>query len=340
MANPRSIEVKVGVLILTAVGLLAAFILVMGGINFQPTYSIYVDFDNPGGLQSGAPVKIAGVKVGKISDIQFRGGTDARTGKREPLVRLKVLIEKRYQQSVHENSLFYVTNQSVLGEQFLAIEPGSNDRPVLPADAAVRGLDPPRLDMLIAEMYELLHSTVSGLRENKAEIADAFDGLRKTLKGTGEFMERNKGHLDKIAENAEKITVDAEELVRGAKGKFVENPQIDRILANAEKVSGDAARDLPPILADGRVAINNARKVSDIVGDPKEQAKLRQTLDDVAVVASRAKGMTGDAAEILAHVKRGKGTVGAVVMDEQLYDDLQELVRDLKHNPWKFFWRE
>jgi phospholipid/cholesterol/gamma-HCH transport system substrate-binding protein len=29
-----------------------------------------------------------------------------------------------------------------------------------------------------------------------------------------------------------------------------------------------------------------------------------------------------------------------VVMDEQLYDDLQELVRDLKHNPWKFFWRE
>jgi phospholipid/cholesterol/gamma-HCH transport system substrate-binding protein len=27
-------------------------------------------------------------------------------------------------------------------------------------------------------------------------------------------------------------------------------------------------------------------------------------------------------------------------MDEELYDDLQELVRDLKHNPWKFFWRE
>jgi phospholipid/cholesterol/gamma-HCH transport system substrate-binding protein len=27
-------------------------------------------------------------------------------------------------------------------------------------------------------------------------------------------------------------------------------------------------------------------------------------------------------------------------MDEQLYDDIQELARDLKHNPWKFFWRE
>src|SRR6185503_7108704 len=99
MASPRSIEVKVGVLILTAVGLLAAFILIMGGINFQSTYSIFVDFDNPGGLQNGAPVKIAGVKVGKISEIAFRGGHDPTTGKRQPLVRLKVNIERRYQDS-------------------------------------------------------------------------------------------------------------------------------------------------------------------------------------------------------------------------------------------------
>ena len=39
-------------------------------------------------------------------------------------------------------------------------------------------------------------------------------------------------------------------------------------------------------------------------------------------------------------VKQGRGTAGALVMDEALYDDLQELARDLKHNPWKFLWRE
>jgi phospholipid/cholesterol/gamma-HCH transport system substrate-binding protein len=281
------------------------------------------------------------VKVGKIGAIRFNGGSvDPKTGKRGRLVVLTAQIEKQYQESVHENSIFYVTNQSVLGEQFLAIEPGSTDRPVLQDGAYVDGLDPPRLDMLIAEMYELLHSTVSSLRDHRAEIGEAFDGLRKTLKGTGDFMEQNKGHLDRIAENAEKITVDADDLVKGAKGKFVENPQIDRILGNAEKVSNDAARDLPPMLADGKVAIANARRVAEVVGEPKQQEKIRQMLDDVSVIASRTKGITGDAAEILAHVKRGKGTVGAVVMDEQLYDDLQELVRDLKHNPWKFFWRE
>lgn len=340
MASPRSIEVKVGVLILTALGLLAAFILVMGGVNFQPTYSVFVDFDNPGGLQTGGPVKIAGVKVGKISEVAFRGGVDPATGKRAPLVRLKVQLEKRYQSSVHENSIFYVTNQSVLGEPFLAVEPGSSDRPVLADGAAVRGLDPPRLDMLIAEMYELLHSTVSGMRDNKAEIGEAFDGLRKTLKGSGEFMDRNKDRLDRIAQNVEKITVDTDETIKAARGKFVDNPQVDRILAGADRVSADAARDLPPLLADARTTMANARRASDAIGDPKQAAKLKQAIDDVTEVAGKAKTITGDAETILSHVKRGKGTVGAVVMDEQLYDDLQEMVRDLKHNPWKFFWKE
>ena len=47
-----------------------------------------------------------------------------------------------------------------------------------------------------------------------------------------------------------------------------------------------------------------------------------------------------DAKAISAHVRRGRGSVGALVMDEQLFDDLQELMRDLKHNPWKLFWKE
>ncbi len=340
MASQRSIEVKVGVLILTAVGLLAAFILIMGGINFQATYPIFVTFDNPGGLQNGAPCKIAGIKVGKISAITFQGGSKATPGKREPLVKLKVDIEKRYQDSIRDNAVFYVTTQGVLGEQFLAIEPGSSDRPVLAEGSVVRALDPPRLDMLLAESYELLHTAISTVRQNRSEISETFDGLRKTLKGSGEFFDKNGGRLDRVAENVEKITVDTDDLVKSAKGKYVENPQIDRILANVDKVSSDASRDLPPILADTRDTMANTKRIAQTFGDPKEQAKIKKALDDVVEVTGKAKVMTNDVEAILKHVKRGKGTVGAVMMDEQLYDDLQEMVRDLKHNPWKFFWKE
>src|SRR5215472_14118281 len=131
MAGERSIEVKVGMLILLSIGILGAFILVMGGLSFQKSYSIYVDFDNPGGLQTGAPVRIAGVKVGKVDELQFRGGqVDPQTGRRT-LVRAKVDLEVRVKSAIHEDADFYVTTQGVLGEQFLSIEPGSPDKPIL-----------------------------------------------------------------------------------------------------------------------------------------------------------------------------------------------------------------
>jgi len=53
-----------------------------------------------------------------------------------------------------------------------------------------------------------------------------------------------------------------------------------------------------------------------------------------------ATGTMDDVESVVARVRRGEGTVGALLIDEEVYDDLKELLRDLKHNPWKFFWRE
>src|SRR5262249_7949495 len=164
--------------------------------------------------------------------------------------------------------------------------------------------------------------------------------LAKTGKGTGDFKEKNGKTLDPTAPNTEQITAHADELVQGAKTKYVENPQIDRILDNAEGLTGTAARDVPPLLANAKDAVANMKRVSDTIGDPAAQAKIKQAVNDVAEITGNAKAMTADARDVVAHMKKGKGTVGALVMDEQLFDDLQELARDLKHNPWKFLWRE
>ncbi len=58
MSEARSIEVKVGALILVSLVLLGGFILMMGGLSFEKTYPVYVDFDNPGGLLTGAAVRV------------------------------------------------------------------------------------------------------------------------------------------------------------------------------------------------------------------------------------------------------------------------------------------
>ena len=340
MSQQRSIEVKVGLLILVALGLLATFVLVMGGLSFQPTASVLVDFDNPGGLQSGAPVKIAGVKVGRVDEIQFRGGQVGAKGQREPLVRVKAAVEKRYLPNIHQDATFFITTQGVLGEQFLAIDPGSPDRPAIAADSPVRGLDPPRLDMLLAEGYELLHTGIQALRANREQLGETFDGLRRTLKGTGDFFAKNGDRLDRIAANVEQITVDTQELIKAGRSKYIDNPQIDRIIARIDTTTAAVERDAAPMLKDAREALANANRLSGTLGAPEQQARLQQILADVSEITAKAKVATSDAQAIVAHVKKGSGSVGALVMDEQMYDDLQEMVRDLKHNPWKFFWRE
>src|SRR4051794_10022183 len=72
--QPRGLEFRVGVLLLAAAAILVAFVMVLGNFSFRSGYSIKVDYDYVGSLQVGAPVKISGIKVGKVSDVEFFGG--------------------------------------------------------------------------------------------------------------------------------------------------------------------------------------------------------------------------------------------------------------------------
>jgi phospholipid/cholesterol/gamma-HCH transport system substrate-binding protein len=340
MAQEKSIEVKVGILILVSLGILAAFVLIMGGLSFEKTYTVYVDFDNPGGLQSGAPVRVAGVKCGKVSEMVFMGGKiDPKTNRRT-LVRARLSIEQRVRDSIHEDADFYVTTQGVLGEQFLAIDPGSPQRPVLPENSVLKGIDPPRLDLFLAKAYELLDTTMTGIRNNRELISDIATNTAGLLKGLNTVLTDNRERINRIVQNIETLTVEANTLTSHARTNYVDNPKIARTIDNIDKLSTDLQRDSGPMIKDAREAIANLNRASKVVGGEEEQAKLKKTIDDVAQLAARANATAADAQSIVSHIKKGNGTVGALVMDEALYDDVQEMVRDLKHNPWKFLWRE
>jgi len=339
MLKERSIEVKVGVLILVSLGILAAFILLMGGLSFQRTYPLYVDFDNPGGLQAGAAVRIAGVKVGSVDELRFMGGLlDPQSGRRV-LVRAKLKVETRVKDTIHEDADFYVTTQGVLGEQFLQIEPGTPTRPPLRDGAVVKGIDPPRLDLFLAKAYELLDTAVTGIRNNRELLGDIAVNTLGVLKGLNMAITDNRERINHTMENLEKLSAEANSLTQDAH-KTINDPKIKRTIDNIDKLSTDLQRDSGPMLKDAREALANINRASATVGEPEAQAKLKKTLNDVAELATRANAAAADAQAIVAHVKKGEGTVGALVMDEEVYDDVQEMVRDLKHNPWKFLWRE
>jgi phospholipid/cholesterol/gamma-HCH transport system substrate-binding protein len=339
MAQERSIEVKVGILILVSLGILAGFVLVMGGLSFEKTYPLFVDFDNPGGLQTGAPVRIAGVKVGTVDELSFMGGiVDQKTGRRT-LVRAKLKVQVKVRDTIHEDADFYVTTQGVLGEQFLSIEPGSPTRSVLREGSIVKGIDPPRLDLFLAKAYELLDTTVNGIRNNRELISDIAVNTAGLLKGLNTTLTDNRERINRTMENLEKLSVEAHALTKDARST-INDPKVRRTIDNIDKIASDVQRDSGPLLKDAREAMANVNRISATVGDPEGQAKLKKAIDDMAQIATRANAAAADAQSIVAHIKKGEGTVGALVMDEEVYDDVQEMVRDLKHNPWKFLWRE
>ncbi|HSC89218.1 MAG TPA: MlaD family protein, partial [Polyangiaceae bacterium] len=100
--SQRSMEMKVGGLILASVVLLVGFIVVMGGLSLQPSYRVYVDFENPGALQSGSPVRIAGVRVGRVTALEFRGGQKDEKGKPVLPIRVVADIDSVHQKAIHQ----------------------------------------------------------------------------------------------------------------------------------------------------------------------------------------------------------------------------------------------
>jgi phospholipid/cholesterol/gamma-HCH transport system substrate-binding protein len=301
---------------------------------------VYVDFDNPGGLQSGAAVRMAGLKVGSVGELAFLGGkVDPVTGHRT-LVRVKANVEAKYKDAIREDADFYVTTQGVLGEQFLAIDPGSPEKAVLKEGSVVKGIDPPRLDLFLAKAYELLDVTVNGIKSNRELISDIVTNTAGLLKGLNIIVTGNRERIDRMIANFEELSEEAKVLTHDARMNYVDNPKLIHTVDNIDKLSTDLRNDAGPLLADAKEAMANVKRLSATVGDPAQQEKLKKTLDDVAQLASRANAAAADAQAIVTQIKSGKGTVGALLMDEEIYDDMQEMVRDLKHNPWKFLWRE
>jgi phospholipid/cholesterol/gamma-HCH transport system substrate-binding protein len=115
------IDVWVGIFV--AIGLLAALFLAlkvgnMNAVSFQPTYTITARFDNIGGLKPRAPVKSAGVVVGRIADIRFDDTTYQAT--------VTMTLERSYQ--FPKDSSAKILTSGLLGEQYVGLEAGGSDQ--------------------------------------------------------------------------------------------------------------------------------------------------------------------------------------------------------------------
>jgi phospholipid/cholesterol/gamma-HCH transport system substrate-binding protein len=90
----------------------------MSSLSFQQTYAVRLKFDNIGGLKPRAPVKSAGVTVGRVGSIGFDPNAYQAV--------VTIDIDKQYQ--FPKDSSAKILTSGLLGEQYIGLEPGGDDQ--------------------------------------------------------------------------------------------------------------------------------------------------------------------------------------------------------------------
>ena len=117
----KSLDIWVGLFVLLgalAVMFLALKVGNMSSMSLGPSYTVIARFDKIGGLKPRAPVKSAGVVVGRVESIAFNDKT----------FQAQVTIRMQGEVQFPKDSSAKILTSGLLGEQYIGIEPGGDDK--------------------------------------------------------------------------------------------------------------------------------------------------------------------------------------------------------------------
>ena len=90
----------------------------LSSFSFAPKYNVSANFNNVGGLKVGAPIKSAGVTVGRVSSIDFDNQLF------QAVVSMSIDEDRKFP----VDSSVSILTSGLLGEQYLGIDPGGDEK--------------------------------------------------------------------------------------------------------------------------------------------------------------------------------------------------------------------
>jgi len=124
------LDLWVGIFVAAGIAALLVLALKVGNasttFNVGETYRVFAEFDNIGGLKVRAPVKSAGVVVGRVDEIQFEN--------ERFVARVGMKIDKRYQ--FPKDTSVSILTSGLLGEQYIGLEAGGDSAMLKDGDTA------------------------------------------------------------------------------------------------------------------------------------------------------------------------------------------------------------
>lgn len=148
-----TLDLWVGLFVVAGLGALLFLALKVGnmsGFDSGNTYTVKAEFENIGGLKPRAPIKSAGVVVGRVSDITFDNQSY------EAVVSMN--LDKRY--TFPRDTSASIMTSGLLGEQYIALEAGGEEKMLADGDS-----------MKLTQGAVVLENLIGQFLYNKADTA-------------------------------------------------------------------------------------------------------------------------------------------------------------------------
>jgi phospholipid/cholesterol/gamma-HCH transport system substrate-binding protein len=338
MPRTRSLawsELKIGVLTIVALIVSATLIFSLTGSRgfFWQRYPLKARFGNVAGLASGSPVRIAGVNVGSVTDIEFVGDQ----------VDVSFQVKDENRRLITTTSSARLGSVSLLGEASVDITPSSGGTPIPNWGYVPQGRPP-------AAIADVADQASQGITELTALIHDVRDG-RGTV---GKLMTDQELYLqlNHFVQSATELS-DGLRQGRGTAGKLLTDPAV----ANSLEASLQHVEEVTRRIAAGEGSVGQllkdetlAKTLNSATGNlDAALAKLNRgegtagkLITDPALY-DRLNSVAGRLDNLVTTLNNGEGTAGQLLKDRQLYEnmngavgDLRALIADIRKDPRKF----
>jgi phospholipid/cholesterol/gamma-HCH transport system substrate-binding protein len=294
--------IALGIFGVVTVGLLLVLASNVGALGGPKGNHYEVRLPHAAGLVDNNAVKVAGVQIGVIHDIRVE----------HDIAVLELVVDEDIQ--LHEDAIAIVRAKSLLGEKYLQLDPGTIDKPLLPAGSEIQNVRKVfEIDQVLNSLQPILGEGDGGLLEAVTPLARRIDKLLASAMGengeapviTKEEIQQTLDDVQETLDSVNRIVQDNEQAIGDilqTGSKLITDERIPRIMANVDRITARAADDLPTILdkvdrsltdvnrLTATLTPENVQQIENIVDDlEKTSDNLRKLSDDLAGVGDDLK---------------------------------------------------
>ena len=250
---------KVGIFAIVCLSILGYLIFQVEDLRLfgEDGRTVEVVFDSVAGLNAKAPVRVAGVTVGRVEELGLEGR------KAKAVLFLEQPIE------LTEGTYARIANAGILGDKFVELVPGPPGGPPLPEGTVLDGETPITFDKALARFDSLgqslqeLTGDVSSRGDLGASIRRLLDNLEATSADIRSLVSANRSQVDSTVANFERFSGTlAEELPRLADqmGKLLEEVR-STVEENRDEFS-DSLTNIRDLTDSIQLSVNNLNDIS------------------------------------------------------------------------------